>query len=202
MTAQGHRDGCPGPTSGARADTGHGTRFGYRTGRCRCACCRAAQARYAATLKKEVRQAGSRLVGTGPARDVLRRLRDLGLEPAAVTAATGIASSTQARLLMGTQRTVQRRTLDLLLFALGNARPSTGTRMPAAGTVRRVEALLAHGWPLKEIAARLGVAPRTVTELRGRTRVTFGTARRVAAVYAVLSPRAGAGSCSGHGVSA
>ncbi|NUP42355.1 MAG: hypothetical protein HOY76_36320 [Streptomyces sp.] len=53
----------------------------------------------------------------------------------------------------------------------------------AAGTVRRLQALVAAGWPVLHIAAELGMFPTHVSHLMRMSVTTLRTARRVAAVY-------------------
>ncbi|MFI8531760.1 hypothetical protein ACIGMX_16160 [Streptomyces aquilus] len=53
----------------------------------------------------------------------------------------------------------------------------------ATGTVRRLQALVAAGWPVLYIAAELGMFPTAVSRLMRKRVVTLCTARRVAAVY-------------------
>jgi hypothetical protein len=53
----------------------------------------------------------------------------------------------------------------------------------ATGTVRRLQALVAAGWPVLYIAAELGMFPTAVSHLMRRRFITLRTARRVAAVY-------------------
>lgn len=53
----------------------------------------------------------------------------------------------------------------------------------AKGTVRRLQALVAAGWPVLSIAAELGMFPTAVSRLMRLNVITLRTARRVAAVY-------------------
>lgn len=58
-------------------------------------------------------------------------------------------------------------------------------RVPSCGVVRRLQGLAVAGWPLADVAARLGVTPQAVQALRlaDRDRVNASTADRVRAVY-------------------
>lgn len=58
-------------------------------------------------------------------------------------------------------------------------------RLPSLGTIRRIRALQAIGWPLHEIAAACGLARRheSVKSILGRKYVTPRTAAVVAAAY-------------------
>lgn len=58
--------------------------------------------------------------------------------------------------------------------------------IPGAGTIRRVQALMAIGWPQTHIAARIGVTSGRISELLRRTKVTAATAQLYAELYAEL----------------
>lgn len=65
--------------------------------------------------------------------------------------------------------------------------------VPALGTVRRLRALMALGWPSPQLAGRTGMATEQVLRLvaGGRERVRRGTAAAVARLYDELSMRPG-----------
>ena len=56
----------------------------------------------------------------------------------------------------------------------------------ATGTHRRIQALAALGWPLKQLGPHLGVAPETVGRLLRQQRVYLTTANKVAGLYGRL----------------
>lgn len=59
--------------------------------------------------------------------------------------------------------------------------------VPGVGTMRRLQALVAFGYPRSYLAGRLGIAPSNATHLfRGADRVTAGTARRAEALFTEL----------------
>lgn len=63
--------------------------------------------------------------------------------------------------------------------------------VPAVGTSRRLQALAAIGWSASEVASRVGTHPQLLLKIRAGEygRVRLSTARRVAAVYELLSMR-------------
>lgn len=64
------------------------------------------------------------------------------------------------------------------LAALGS-----GSAVDAAGTRRRLQALVAIGWSQQRLAPRLGMLPSNFGDLMTRDRVTASTARAVAELY-------------------
>lgn len=62
----------------------------------------------------------------------------------------------------------------------------------AVGTVRRLRALMAIGWPTAKLAAELGVSPHWIRRLAGsRRRVRVGTAESVTSLYERLGGHPG-----------
>jgi hypothetical protein len=59
--------------------------------------------------------------------------------------------------------------------------------VPAAGTIRRVQALGVVGWPLSRLAREAALSPSCMARLMTATTVSVATARAVAAVYARYS---------------
>lgn len=59
--------------------------------------------------------------------------------------------------------------------------------VPAAGTVRRVQALVVAGWPLSRLARELGFTPSRMARLMTAVTVPASVARAVAALYARYS---------------
>ncbi|MFE9391639.1 hypothetical protein [Streptomyces sp. NPDC006784] len=57
------------------------------------------------------------------------------------------------------------------------------TTVAAVGTVRRLQALTARGWPQSRLAARLDMTPNNFGALLAREHVTVATARRVRSLY-------------------
>jgi transcriptional regulator with XRE-family HTH domain len=126
--------------------------------------------------------------GAGPARE---HVRALGLSPRRIAAASGVSASTVRRLL-GTgkgQRATRRLRPDTaaallavrLTPQLSRPRPSLTA---AAGTVRRLQSLIATGRSRRELAARLGMHADSLGRiLRGAEQPRVTTAAAVAALY-------------------
>ncbi|MFE9936358.1 hypothetical protein [Streptomyces hirsutus] len=59
--------------------------------------------------------------------------------------------------------------------------------VPAAGTIRRLQALAVAGWPLSRLARETGLSPYRMDRLMTADTVPVATARAMAAVYARYS---------------
>lgn len=68
--------------------------------------------------------------------------------------------------------------------------------VPAVGTIRRIRALQALGWPYAELADRLGTVTREVWRWTTYTQVRASTRDRVAALYDQLSATPGPSNAS------
>lgn len=55
--------------------------------------------------------------------------------------------------------------------------------VPAAGTIRRVQALAVAGWPMARLARETGLSPARLAQVLTASTVPSATARAVAAVY-------------------
>lgn len=63
---------------------------------------------------------------------------------------------------------------------------AAGGRIDATGTRRRLQALIAVGWPMKHLAIRLGMSPSNSHQLLRRVRVEAATARAVRMLFRQL----------------
>lgn len=75
--------------------------------------------------------------------------------------------------------------------AAASADHRAGATVDATGTRRRLQALAASGWSLRDVAPRLSVLPANLSTLLRRERVTSNTARQVRALYDELEHRPG-----------
>lgn len=146
----------------------HGTRTAYVLDRCRCSPCTAANRVEAQRRRKAIaygRWTG--LVSTEAARQHVQHLRALGLSLKRIATLSGVGYGTVARLVYGDpsrrqpptarlRHDTQQRLLNVLADV--NSIPP-GCRVTAAGSRRRVQALVAAGWPLPTLAQRLGRRP-------------------------------------------
>ena len=131
-----------------------------------------------------------RIYGRRPAdraRQHVAALRRLGWTYEQIADTAGTSSWVPHQLATGGTRTLrlesEQAILTVPLVPQGSHRGTDGT-----GTYRRVEALQWMGWPMAEIARRVGVATYTLTTLRSRREpVSFRVGRAVADVYECLS---------------
>lgn len=173
----------------------HGTRGAYVVG-CRCPEAREANRAYAAMRDRRVLQASYGAadplsVPVARARVEIARLEAAGWSRRRIEAATGIKRDHLARIAGGTGRPV-RRVLWATFTALRDlpdAPPAVGGQLvDAAGTWRRLEALIAIGWPKSHLARELG---RGRALQLHRDKVTVRTAQAVADLYDRLSMQPG-----------
>ncbi|MFH8410695.1 hypothetical protein ACH4FX_38880 [Streptomyces sp. NPDC018019] len=129
------------------------------------------------------------LTGAEPVRQHVRALMAAGVSIQRLAAHTGVAHSVLSTLLYpaGNRRQSAR-------IRTANARPLLAVRpedvapryVDATGTVRRIQALVAAGWPQLHIGPRIGRHPVYVNALLKQTRVFAVTAHRVATAYEAL----------------
>jgi hypothetical protein len=120
-----------------------------------------------------------------PARAVahLERLREAGMGLRQVTGRTGVARSTLIEL---SARARISRDTEARILAV-SPEPAGGARVSGIGTVRRLQALVAIGWPGAQLAARIGWASNNLWGLiLHQQRVNLATARLVADLYEEL----------------
>jgi transcriptional regulator with XRE-family HTH domain len=170
----------------------HGTRAGYRNG-CHCDPCRQADRDYARTRYRLKAYGRWRpFTDATPVREHVRRLMAQGVGAARVAALAGVPHSSVGRLLYGRpahceppSRRIRTPTATrLLAVRYSQAALAPGAVMDAAGTLRRLQALVAIGWSGPALAGRLGIESAHLSRiLRGRPAVSAGTARRARALY-------------------
>jgi len=127
-------------------------------------------------------------------RSHVRRLRATGVSYEAIAAVAGVSPMTVHRLLHGKRRPgdrgrVGRRQLarvsaeaaQRLLAVTPAMVDQVAARRDAAGTRRRLQAMIAVGHPPAALANRLGVAPRVVARIIRGTTVTVSPALHAAA---------------------
>lgn len=131
-------------------------------------------------------------VDAEPVRAHLRALGKQGLGWQRAAELSGLSMATVEKLLYGRQgrqptRRVRPETADAILavrFSFDALAP--GAQIPALGTVRRLQALVAAGWPNRHLGEQLGINPRYVTDLLKNKLVTAHTARLVREGYGRL----------------
>ncbi|MFH8591238.1 hypothetical protein [Streptomyces rimosus] len=179
----------------------------YKLDGCRCYVCGFAVAQWRDAREQAVRRGRWQpYVDAAPVRAHLLRLRACGLGLRRIARASGVDRKRLQAVLNGRpergtppQRQVRPRLAQAVLAIeptwdlLGPA-----TVIDATGTRRRLQALVAGGWPQACLATLLHMPPGSITALLARERVCVRTARAVRALYDRLwcaDPR-------GHGVGA
>ena len=162
----------------------HGTLTAYTHGGCRCDRCKTYHSRY---LKKyQVDRAAGKVfkVDAAPVHEHVGRLRAAGMSDWAITLAAGWKSRNSLANVLE-QDKVLVRTAQRLMAVRPTGDPRDTQYVDATGTVRRLRALSAVGWPYREIARRLGCDPGGINKVRegSRVMVRLATAKKVAALY-------------------
>jgi len=111
-------------------------------------------------------------------------------------ALAGVSTGAMSKLLYGGpgDRPPSRRLRPETAAAILAVRPSPAILAPsaltgAAGTRRRIQALVATGWSQAKLSKRLGMTPANFAAMLHRDRVTVSTARAAAALYDELWTR-------------
>jgi len=172
----------------------HGSQAGYTQDGCRCTWC--TNANTVAKRRHRIALAygtGGGLVDAAPVRKHLEALRAAGFSLQRIVQASGVAQGAVNALFYGAPARnrppsgqVRTQTAQRLLAcdAATTALPD-GSRLIAAGTRRRLQALACAGWSTPALADRTTLTRRTLTRLLtgSANSVTAGTARTVAALY-------------------
>lgn len=173
----------------ARPLPDHGSRARYARG-CRCDACRAGNRQYEKTrVRRVARGTWQPYVDAEPSRRHVRELMDRGVGWRRVAEVSGVSHGTISKLLYGVpdralaplQRVRPRTAEQLLAVRFSNDLLADGALMDATGTWRRIQALVAVGWPKVHIARALGATGQGL-QLSERL-VVASTARSVADLY-------------------
>lgn len=173
-----------------RAGHQHGTYEAYKRDRCRCTPCCRANSRYSKTTAHRKATGRGNLVDAAAARAHVEQLLAAGLTVGQIERRSGMNRTAVRKLigdLPGKPASVRvRRDAAAAVLAV---RPEqvgteTGGLVDGTGTARRVQALVALGWTMAGIAARIGMTPANFTPVaHGRRTITPRTRRAVADVY-------------------
>jgi hypothetical protein len=170
----------------------HGTRAKYVVDKCRCAPC--TQANTNAENNRYRQQAYGRwepYVDAEPARAHVRMLMDYGYGWKRIAQMAGVGRGTVEKLLYGSQhrgmtpsKGIRPETAaKLLAVHPDRERLGGAVAVDATGTRRRLQALVAAGWPQARLAARLGMLPSNFGVTLSSGQVLTSTARAVRALY-------------------
>lgn len=168
----------------------HGTYSRYISHACRCQPCRKAGSTYRRRLGYDRVNGITRRIDNTQTRVHAERLVARGWTQAQIAAAAGISSGTVCDQLSGRYNTVNRNVATAILnIALDQKPPIPRRLVDATGTRRRLQALMALGHTLPEIAKELGVGVSSLQQtVDGRwAMIRSGTAAKVAQVYRRLS---------------
>lgn len=165
----------------------HGTRACYVAG-CRRPECRAANRAYNNHRNRMAAygRPTTNLVDATPVREHVQALTAAGMGTRAIAEAAGVSRNTLRALLNGRgHRPPTRRLHPDTAEAILAVRPVPAAHalVDAAGTRRRVQALIVLGWSQAKLATRLGMKPTNFGDLLTSQQVTAATARAVAALY-------------------
>ena len=170
----------------------HGTRAGYRGG-CRCDACRMAEREYARRrYRLQAYGQWQPFTDATPVRDHVRHLMARGIGASRVATLARVSRSSVSHLLYGDpargempSRRIRTGTAQrLLAVRFSEANLAAGTAVEAAGTRRRLQALIATGYSGRSLAARLVMEPAHLYRiLSGRPAVMAATACRVRELY-------------------
>jgi len=167
----------------------HGSRARYVAG-CGCAPCTSAHSAYNAAHKRAALygRPTTDLIDAEPVRIHVRALLDAGMGTRAIAEAAGVDRKRVTTLLNGRgdrgappTRRLKPETAAALL-AVTVTLPDHAL-VDAAGTHRRIHALVERGWAMVRLAERLGVKPSNLSRLIREDLVTAATARKVADLY-------------------
>jgi hypothetical protein len=164
----------------------------YKLDRCRCYTCGWAVAQYNDQREHAIRRGTWQpWVDAAPAREHVLQLKACGFGDRRIAELAGLNRKRVRALLFGrpergTPPPEQIRPATAIALLSVDATFDNlpdSTVIDATGTVRRLRALVAAGWPQARIAARLGVTPGNFCAVIRRDRTLVRRARAVRALY-------------------
>lgn len=164
----------------------------YASKQCRCAECYGCDRQYRrARSKATAYGTWAPFVPVGPVREHLRLLRLAGSTMAEIAQEAGVSGHAISTIIYPRRSTgalttqVRRATADALLGV--THRMLTPTKINCVATSRRLQMLVAAGWPMQLLALRLELRADHLWDLSHRRgRVNTSTAAAVQALYAAL----------------
>lgn len=189
-------DKTPKPCHHKQTNHQHGTHACYVLDACRCHGCTAANTAYERRRTRD--HAYGRwngYVDAQPARAHVQQLQARGMGWKRVARSAGVPTGTMWKLLYGVPSTGRppsariRPATESAILAV-RLDLAGGAVVDGTGTARRIQALVACGWSMSKIAARLGIQRANFTSIaHGIGRVTVATDRAVRALYDELWDR-------------
>jgi hypothetical protein len=177
-----------------RARHVHGTRVAYVKDRCRCTDCTAANtAAGRAVHRAQTFGRWRPFVDAAPVREHIRALRAAGIGVEQIAMLADVSTSHVRELAdsgrdgnPGIRRVRPETAHQVLRIRADQANRAPRSHVDATGTRRRLQALIAVGWPHGQLAARLGRSPANLRRSMLSDSVTAQTARDVSALYEKL----------------
>lgn len=132
-------------------------------------------------------------VDAEPARQHIRRLQAAGIGRRRIAELAGVADQTINSILgrrpgrNPSKRLRPQVVAAILAIAASPTALADGKHVDATPTRRRIEALMAIGWPIAEQARRLGRSPANFAKVAHGRLVEVGTARQVSDLYERMS---------------
>lgn len=173
----------------------HGLRVTYVRHRCRCDECREANRVHQHQLSRaHLYGRFDKYVPGDQVRAHVAKLRAGGMGRRRIAQVSGVAEATLTSLLYGRPLPTGRRPptarvskeIAAKLLAVETPTLAPTAVIPAAGTHRRLQALVARGWSLNRLAKRLGWTRANLGQLLDRDGVIVRTRDDVAALYEEL----------------
>src|SRR3954469_8394643 len=166
----------------------HGTRAAYVRDRCRCPDCTAANTAASRTATRQrIYGRWQPYVDAGPVREHIAALRAAGIGVERIARLAGLPVSHIRELAehdrgdsSRTQRVRPSTAARVLGIGVHDANRAPHSRVDATGTRRRLQALIAIGWPTELLAAQLGRRPHSLYRSMTGESVTGRTAHEVA----------------------
>ncbi|MGK5681631.1 hypothetical protein [Actinoplanes sp. URMC 104] len=159
----------------------------YKQG-CRCTVCRAANADYARRrYQKQAYGQWQPYVEAGPVREHVEKLAAAGVSARRIEQLAGVSRGSVSLLCGWTKDRpgghVRQATAERILALGVSAAAASAPRVDSIGTVRRIQALCAIGWPITRQEQLAGKAPGSLREVMRRPRVSAATAATVRTLY-------------------
>lgn len=167
----------------------HGTVQAYKIDGCKCRPCRNAIRAREADRNRQLAYGtwDSGRTDAAPVREHLAMLMANGVSDRSIAKASTVARSTLRKIIDGQNGRVLKVTAEKILSvqpgidALGD-----GCQVDSTGTVRRLQALVAIGWPQSRIADQVGIGSGNFQTLLKSPTVRVRTAKKVSDLYDCL----------------
>lgn len=184
---------APKPCHHKQATHQHGTHTCYVQDKCRCLPCAYAHSTYEQNRTRQNAYGRSNLTAAEPIREHIRGLMEAGIGLKQITRLTGVNGGALCKILYGipsqgrppAKRVHITTATKLLAITPTSSNLAGGTRIPAHGATRRIQALIARGWSQAKLADRLNIQPANFTTIvHGRdTHITARTAAKIRDLY-------------------